>query len=909
MKRNILVICLIVLSFFSCTDEVLVNDSENFRIIGGWDNSSRTTFVEEDKSIRTHWEMNDRIGLFTENQSNLAYKALSDGISTEFVLSHGEELKYEEGKKVRAYYPHQNFMHEENIVYVDNPTSQSSDRNIPMFLYGEANIVGNELNFAFKHCMSYLKLTINSNDFKSFLDDEWLEHLESIDRETEAIIEITSSEPIAAFCYDLETNEFIPSEQKVISYYCNNMDIESNNSYTYYIAFIPQPAGTCMQVTLKYGKRNYSHASNLLFGKFAPKNGFKAGHIYSVNSIDKVLVDEGQFKALEAFYHATGGDNWTYNENWLSDKPLKEWRGVNGGTENCSYVTALRLGENNLKGNLPEEFAILMDHAKTIYLNDNLLTGNIPEAVKNHPNWNKLGWKMVLQDQRNGGGFDLSNSNLYIDDMEITDLLTDRKGDLYELFAKNELTQIININSNIGHEEFVLSPSRINQFLDFQTKGLGTIIMSESNDIEEFAKEHFSKVERIDWVRSVNNGPFMMEMYSYIFDKSGQLVYFTPYEYWDSDVEGNYVIADNTEILKAEYEFLQSYLGNPDSSHPEFTYNYYESSDYSKDGEVFVIQNATVGKGLDIVLMGDYFVDKDMEPNGIYEQKMREITEIIFSVEPYRSLRNRFNVYGVKVVSPNNSFFGKGRGVMHSVTAFEYAEKVPTECPLVLSIVNLKNISLGRSSCLTFKDGSCFASIIDTFDETIIHELCGHGIGHLRDEYIESGYEQLTIPDSEIEEMEAASLLYKWGYGMNVDYNNDPKTIRWAHLLADERFQNEDLGIYEGATYGYGAYRPSDDSVMNSSAISWFNAPSREAIYKTVMSRSEGDDWEYNYEAFVAFDEVARKSSVSTRSMLKSLSNEEKQRIQERHCPPIFINKTWKEAMKDNNSCIIVPLR
>ena len=31
---------------------------------------------------------------------------------------------------------------------------------------------------------------------------------------------------------------------------------------------------------------------------------------------------------LVALYHATGGDNWTNNENWLSDAPIGTWYGV-----------------------------------------------------------------------------------------------------------------------------------------------------------------------------------------------------------------------------------------------------------------------------------------------------------------------------------------------------------------------------------------------------------------------------------------------------------------------------------------------------------------------------------------------------------------------------------------------------
>ena len=37
---------------------------------------------------------------------------------------------------------------------------------------------------------------------------------------------------------------------------------------------------------------------------------------------------DGDRAALVALYHATGGDNWRRNDNWLSDAPLTNWTGV-----------------------------------------------------------------------------------------------------------------------------------------------------------------------------------------------------------------------------------------------------------------------------------------------------------------------------------------------------------------------------------------------------------------------------------------------------------------------------------------------------------------------------------------------------------------------------------------------------
>ena len=128
--------------------------------------------------------------------------------------------------------------------------------------------------------------------------------------------------------------------------------------------------------------------------------------------------------------------------------------------------------------------------------------------------------------------------------------------------------------------------------------------------------------------------------------------------------------------------------------------------------------------------------------------------------------------------------------------------------------------------------------------------------------------------------------------------------IRWAHLLTDSRFANEDLDIYEGAYYyGFGAYRSSENSMMRYN-ISWFNAPSREMIYKAVMYRSEGSDWEYDYEDFVKFDEAARKSGKA--ASRAALTEAEKRLIIERHRPPTFIHKNWRDEIRPD---ITVPFR
>ena len=61
--------------------------------------------------------------------------------------------------------------------------------------------------------------------------------------------------------------------------------------------------------------------------------------------------------ALVSIYESSGGDSWTRNDNWCSDKPLSDWYGVE--TDASGHVTALRLSHNNLSGTISEKISKL----------------------------------------------------------------------------------------------------------------------------------------------------------------------------------------------------------------------------------------------------------------------------------------------------------------------------------------------------------------------------------------------------------------------------------------------------------------------------------------------------------------------------------------------------------------------
>ncbi len=84
--------------------------------------------------------------------------------------------------------------------------------------------------------------------------------------------------------------------------------------------------------------------------------------------------------ALEAFYAATDGANWTNGANWLTDAPLGEWYGVT--TDVAGRVTGLALNENGLTGAVPDALGHLTN-LERLHLGGNVrLSGPLPPGLR-----------------------------------------------------------------------------------------------------------------------------------------------------------------------------------------------------------------------------------------------------------------------------------------------------------------------------------------------------------------------------------------------------------------------------------------------------------------------------------------------------------------------------------------------
>ena len=304
----------------------------------------------------------------------------------------------------------------------------------------------------------------------------------------------------------------------------------------------------------------------------------------------------------------------------------------------------------------------------------------------------------------------------------------------------------------------------------------------------------------------------------------------------------------------------------------------YTSSDYSQDGQVTRIHSATVGKGIDVVFVGDAFADKDQN---LFNKYVELGKEAFFTEEPFKSTKDRFNIYWIGSVSKNgiitqeggdtkfSAQFGDGTYISgdHDAVFRFVQDKMPSvnlKKTIVFVIVNKAKYA---GTCWMFSDNRavCYVPLCrneNEYAQTLRHEGCGHGFGKLADEYF---YDSMgRIPDDEVSELKKWKG-FAYGFHENVDLTSDPNTILWSKFISDSRYSGK-VGVYEGGyTYPYGVYRPTNNSIMRHNT-GGFNAPSREAIYKKIMKFSEGDAWTYDYETFVAFDAPARSTEAVTRA-------------------------------------------
>ena len=555
----------------------------------------------------------------------------------------------------------------------------------------------------------------------------------------------------------------------------------------------------------------------------------------------------------------------------------------------------LQLGGNRYSGMLPEVLIMnCMDGnhmpGNNLDLSYNNFYGKVPISVQHHPRFADFWPGIVLQNNP----LDVSDLVIPAPLFTVKDI-NDNTIDLAEIYKKNKYTLLYKWGWWCSWSE-LFNQLLLPAYKGYKDKGFEVIGFNYGDDegLADYLNDHdisWINIKFEDWSNFGYCPIFLWGGTPQVFlvDQNGTVVF-------NSLMDEKGYSQGGTLYRDELFYYLEEQLGPID-------YNFYTSTDYSHDGEVITLQTATIGQGIDLVFVGEGFTDLALE-DGSFEQRMHDALNQFFAYEPYTSLRDRFNVYAVKTVSPNAEFFGNN--AVHAIDediskTLEYASKVPDlipNRPMRVTVV-YNNMSGGRSYCAMFEDDSYVCFAMEGANDVLNHEAGGHGIGKLLDEYVEQGNENLSLPEENKAELE--NVWTTLGWGANVDWRSNPSEVKWAKFINDARYAEERIGLYEGSyLYQYGAYRPTENSMMRYNDTP-FNAPSREEIYKRVMKESEGDGWTYDYETFVQFDAAGRQQFVDAlNTYMARGKNAPKVQQEQRTAPPVFLKGIWRDALKKN---------
>ncbi|MBR7027629.1 MAG: Ig-like domain-containing protein [Bacteroidales bacterium] len=583
-------------------------------------------------------------------------------------------------------------------------------------------------------------------------------------------------------------------------------------------------------------------------------------------------------------------------------------------------LTHLRLSKNNLTGSIPPELGALIN-LSYVDFSDNHLSGPIPTSFqKIDKYWLIWPYIFLFNDFTRE---DLINSHLPAPKSpiitgingETIDIEAEVKKNAYTVFADlypengaarefiRQLVPLYNANKDNGLE--ILTFATVYDEPYKETQYFRDVLSSSGATWKSFTREmHYAYPE--------GTAPFYAKQHdaSWPGGMMNTVVIIGP----DQMVTYTTLLDDPFEMLDNTISYLESVFDNPVS--------HYESKNYSADGVVTELQKASVGKGVDLVITGDAFSDRQIS-NGTFEKAAKQAVADLFSVEPMKSLKNRFNIYLVNAVSKNEEYFNGNNTVFSGAfgygsavggnngKVYEYAKKAVGDDARMDNVTVLVLMNRQRDGGTTYmadaEDESVFAAGpsvawvpykdvsvsggISKLASTVVHEVAGHGIAKLADEYAyrDAG----TIASNTVNYVKGRQKL---NWYVNVDFTSDPNTVLWSRFVKDSNFSSEKIGAYEGGyTYWSGVWRPTEQSVMNNNMIyNNFNAPSRAQIYTRIMKLSEGSSWNFDYDTFVAWDKAHPAKASATRAYVGTAQGEGHS-----HAAPVATGKTWRETLND----------
>ena len=589
---------------------------------------------------------------------------------------------------------------------------------------------------------------------------------------------------------------------------------------------------------------------------------------------------------------------------WLDNNALSG--SIPAELAGCTNLEVITLHRNSLSEEIPEAIG-RMPSLKRISLFDNELSGAIPQSLQDNTSLWKYCWGYIVTlNDFDPESFEVPDWDFTVQDINGNSLNSET------VYAEHEYTVMLKFNMT-DFEDFIDEFSALYDEYGGRLEIIGYSASLNAQELSRLAADYSISFPLVavsednpiiavdeeiqDWESYNWNYPSSMGVNIVVVDNKGDVVYY------DLDYRLSYSVNN----LKA---FLQTATGL-----------LYESTDFSRDGKYEILQQATIGKGIDIVIMGDGYSDRLMET---FEADAANVTEQIFSVEPYRSFREYFNVYRLDLVSVNemlsditNTELGTkvyGENVSYSSTIVVrkarqmfsgLGDESRMDNAVLIALLNHENVAGDGSAYHPDSENDCAdgtglvyvaRSDGEESSKAIFLWKLGFAFSKLASERGGLG----TIGESSSDNIR--QLMESYGWYKNLDFTSDPTLVKWAEFIADERYAGEDIGVFEGGYgYDYGVWRPSRTSIMSGDLAAGYNAPSREAIYYRIHKLAYGADWEYDYEDFVSYDEINRTAAVSTASAARTYVSQPVEMPELKVIP-----MTWREALESpaSKKCI-----
>lgn len=351
----------------------------------------------------------------------------------------------------------------------------------------------------------------------------------------------------------------------------------------------------------------------------------------------------------------------------------------------------------------------------------------------------------------------------------------------------------------------------------------------------------------------------------------------------NTGVERTATIEYKFNVNKVPFDYYKSVtLTQKAAGSPIDETQYYQNGDR-------VILNAADASGctnyLNVVILGDGYVKADLKKgDGLFERRARSAMDSFFAIEPYKTFKNRFNVYMVTYESSESGTDIKSEGINKNTYFGSYCQGGGNTAAYVADttpVINAVKDAVGggedaylRSIAILlintseqagstgypvreFKSGfvngyASFAIAALAANSTgtnglVKHEAGGHAFGRLADEYYTNGNVASDANKTDLSNWHAK------GWYWNVSPTNTGNYYKFTNSA----YTTDEVQYWEGGWgYNYGIYRPTTGGMMQGSN-GVFNAPCRHAIYHRIITESEGAN-AYSWSKFLEYDQKNR---------------------------------------------------